>query len=93
MQKLIKKRVNYLRNQHYQNQAANFHDATIRRDIEAAYTIAKSHKTMAKKVPKPIKCPGLLDQFKNHFNPDFSTKPTPLQLQFPPPKSKLDPKK
>lgn len=47
---------------------------------------------MAKKVPKPIQCPGLLDQFKTHFNPDFSSKPMPLQVQYPPPKPKLDPK-
>ena len=91
--KSIKKRVTIIRNIYYENEANRFREVETRKDMESAYKIAKGQSSMIRKKPKAIDCLGLMEQFKNHFNPPhLSTKPTPLQLQLPPPPPKIDPK-
>ena len=78
----IRKLVKQLRNQHYANEAALFTEASIQRDLETAYKIAKQQSTTRrKKLPeKPVY--GLKDHFERHFNHDVPTA-APLILQHP----------
>ena len=77
----IKRRVHFLRNAHYKAEAMQFSTAITNREIEKAYTIAKNQRTTRRGKAPSIKCPGLLNYFKSHFNPDYRDLPTPISLQ------------
>ena len=76
----IRNLVNSLRNQHFEEEAARFNEAEIRRDIEKAYKIAKSQKTTRRKQGRDRPVPGLKNHFQQHFNHTVPTDlPTILQ--------------
>ena len=87
IQRKIRKRVTALRNEHFMNEARRFSNAKTNRKIAESYKIAKDQAKIYRKKPRQTACPGLLEHFQNHFNPDHSSKhePTTLpQLREPP---------
>ena len=83
IQKRIRKRVTVLRNKHYANKAKKFSEAQIARDIAKAYKIAKEQLKIHRKKPRQLDCPGLLDHFRKHFNPNQLDAPDPPSLPKP----------
>ena len=79
-QRKIRNRVTLLRNKHYAHEASKFTAAQTARDIAQSYKIAKEQSKIHKKKPRQVDCPGLLDHFRNHFNPDQLNTPDPPSL-------------
>ena len=80
IQRKIRKRVTALRNEHFMNEARRFSNAKTNRKIAESYKIAKDQAKIYRKKPRQTACPGLLEHFQNHFNPDHSSKPEPTTL-------------
>ena len=85
--KLVRKRVNELRNEHYAQEAAKFNEANSRRDVEKAYKIAKEQATTRRQKVKQSAIPGLSTHFHTHFT-HSTPNDTPLILQKPMPQPK-----
>ncbi|XP_071951096.1 uncharacterized protein [Antedon mediterranea] len=77
MQKAIKIRVKELRNEYLYEEASKL-------EIFDLWRKAKEHGDVIRKAPKPIKCPGLREHFKDHFNPDQSSLKIPDEISTPP---------
>ncbi|XP_071959537.1 uncharacterized protein [Antedon mediterranea] len=84
MQKAIKIRVKELRNEYLYEEASKLNEAHQNRKIFDLWRKAKEHGDVIRKAPKPIKCPGLREHFKDHFNPDQSSLKIPDEISTPP---------
>ena len=91
LSRVIKKHCGRLQNQYYAQEASKLNLAVESKNIGEAYALAKKHKSLIRKKPSAIVCKGLDEHFKNHFNKDFSDKPTPIELQAPLNKPKIPP--
>ena len=87
----IKRHCGRLKNKFHAEEALELNLAVESKNIGEAYTIAKRQKSLIRGKPKAMTCSGLDEHFQQHFNKDFSEKPTPIELQKPHPKPKINP--
>ncbi len=80
----IKKHVKYLRRNHLNNEASKISEAKQNRESTKLWRNAKEHGQVITRKPNPIKCEGLKEFFKKHFNPDHSNLTTPSEISDPP---------
>ena len=74
----------YLRNKYLKEQADEINEARMDIANVKMWRKVREHGQVIKKKPKQMKCEGLREHFKEHFDPDHTNLPIPEEIRNPP---------